>query len=124
MGDGTSFCQKCVYLPTNIYEDKVFLENVRPIGYLCSVILPSVYIVGLWFTLRTHVSQIYESTRKRESTYSVVSDDGAAEAGHGNSGHNAPNWGRTKSTIILLISTVLFSLLAGKREIFIQNVFV
>jgi Ca2+:H+ antiporter len=123
--DGTSFCQKCVYLPTNIYEDKVFLENVRPISYLCSAILPTVYVVGLWFTLRTHVSQIYENTaRKRESTFSVISED----ADHSHSGHNAPNWGRTKSTAILLISTVLFSLLAGnidskalKLKIYIYN---
>ena len=34
---------------------------MKPFGYICSVFLAASYVIGLWFTLRTHVAQIWET---------------------------------------------------------------
>lgn len=90
----------------------------------------NITVIGLLFTLRTHVKQIYHSDSKhRESSLlnnrsTVVSETPAAvnattaSAEHkqqhecSGGGHEAPEWSKWKSTVILLISTVLFALLA------------
>ena len=37
------------------------MSSVKPFGYLCSVFLITSYIIGLWFSLRTHAAQIWET---------------------------------------------------------------
>ncbi|EPZ32884.1 hypothetical protein O9G_004769 [Rozella allomycis CSF55] len=121
-----SVCLSCVYEKANsLLEDKFFLESIRPLTYICSIILVLVYLVGLWFTLRTHVTQIYERRSSvisaRDSTFRFPgnlnennhsSQNVSPEPDHQGSGHDAPAWSKIKSTIVLLVSTVLFSLLA------------
>ncbi|KAI3639606.1 hypothetical protein MIR68_002300 [Amoeboaphelidium protococcarum] len=174
-------CSGCTYeLPHNPNQDPLYVNKVKPLMYFCAAALPSAYLVGLLFTLRTHVKQIYHAdtlnhggNRKHDSQlWSYISTDSrrksdavqqqqlqqqqqlnnmtdstvmvsspnhtqefnmGASAGnsqmqqsqannnnnhtsHGNSGggHEAPEWSKTKSAIILLVSTVLFALLAEK----------
>jgi Ca2+:H+ antiporter len=45
--------------------------------------------------------------------------EGATAAGGGHGGHDAPNWSRTKSTVILLGATVLYAIIA---EILVDTV--
>lgn len=196
-------CTGCTYeLPKNTGTDPFYISRTRPLMYICAAILPTAYLVGLWFTLRTHVRQIYaaDNTKKTASMLLFASppvsantvpnalvggDDGApakqgtpmrtphqsagesgspavltprtsavpsttrlsghqpatrlgspgqrqspthavprrravasqdvlsehgSDGGHG--GHDAPEWSKWKSSVILLLSTVLFSLLA------------
>jgi Ca2+:H+ antiporter len=62
--------------------------------YACSVILPIAYFIGLLFTLKTH-SYIFEKSE----------DDEGGE-------HEAPEWGKWTSMIILIIGTTLFSFIS------------
>lgn len=55
-------------LPANPNTDRVYLDRVRPLMFTCSAVLMTAYLVGLLFTLRTHVKQIYYDVRKHDST--------------------------------------------------------
>ena len=174
-------CRGCTYdLPKNPGNDPFYLHRTQPLMYVCAAILPSAYLVGLWFTLRTHVKQIYSHDSKkhdsmllaasprpsvpvhigdqsnstlhashvhakpspRDTPFDSVgvspvatpppaagSSHGAARGSthaphqaapesarphdeHEGGGHDAPEWSKWKSSVVLLVSTVLFSLLA------------
>lgn len=119
-------CTGCSYtLPHNPSQDSVYVNQVRPLMYLCAAFLPTAYIVGLWFTLRTHVKQIYHSdTKKHDSVHlgtssarssqHMESSSPDSKDEHEGGGHDAPEWSKMKSAAILLVSTVLFALLAEK----------
>lgn len=58
--DGDSFssyayeCGSCAWGEGNLDEDSIYTDHAKPLMYTCAAILPLSYIVGLWFTLRTH----------------------------------------------------------------------
>ncbi|KAI8352983.1 hypothetical protein B0O80DRAFT_72964 [Mortierella sp. GBAus27b] len=54
-----STCQRCYHHQPNPSDDIFFQKNVRPLMYVCCIILPSAYLIGIWFSLRTHVQQIW-----------------------------------------------------------------
>ncbi|PVU96579.1 hypothetical protein BB561_001084 [Smittium simulii] len=53
---------KCFQIAVQPINDPFYLETVRPFTYICAAILMISYIIGLWFTLRTHTKQIYHSS--------------------------------------------------------------
>ncbi|KAF9585502.1 hypothetical protein BGW38_002088 [Lunasporangiospora selenospora] len=59
MRPGETSCERCYYQQPNPLEDEFFQKSVRPLMYLCCIILPSAYLIGIWFSLRTHVKQIW-----------------------------------------------------------------
>ncbi|KAF9207706.1 hypothetical protein BGZ59_011001, partial [Podila verticillata] len=52
-------CQRCYQHQPNPADDVFFQRNVKPLMYFCCIILPSAYLIGIWFSLRTHVKQIW-----------------------------------------------------------------
>ncbi|KAF9298380.1 hypothetical protein BGZ74_009393 [Mortierella antarctica] len=52
-------CQRCYHHQPNPADDAFFQRNVKPLMYFCCIILPSAYLIGIWFSLRTHVKQIW-----------------------------------------------------------------
>ena len=77
-----------------MYQDKkedLYNKNTKYFVWICAVIMPLAYAIGLLFTLRTHQSQIYQETQN---------------------GHDAPNWSKKKSFTVLMVCTVMFSLIA------------
>jgi Ca2+:H+ antiporter len=52
-------CQRCYQHQPNPADDMFFQRNVKPLMYFCCIILPSAYLIGIWFSLRTHVKQIW-----------------------------------------------------------------
>lgn len=59
---------------------------------------------GQHATVRTHPMQAYESMSSAETA--------TVYAGGNGGGHDAPNWGRAKSAIILLGATILYAVIA------------
>ncbi|KAK3818817.1 MAG: calcium permease [Benniella sp.] len=59
-----STCQRCYHHQPNPTDDIFFQRNVKPLMYVCCVILPSAYLIGIWFSLRTHVQQIWHETHQ------------------------------------------------------------
>ncbi|ORX98834.1 hypothetical protein K493DRAFT_257846 [Basidiobolus meristosporus CBS 931.73] len=175
-------CRQCSYNQIHPTRDPFYLNNTKPLMYICAAILPLAYFIGLWFTLRTHVKHIYHHAnadvdKSRVSLYqrllqqiipqhhyatvhaieqqhlngngggentlqnlfapeplptaeehgtpqssplpanmlenlgdANLFEDDEDDEEHG--GHDAPEWGNKKSTIVLLSSTVLFAAIA------------
>ncbi|KAI7891602.1 uncharacterized protein EV154DRAFT_507287 [Mucor mucedo] len=59
--NGTIACSRCYYDQLNPTEDPVYQNSVKPLMWLCAAILPSAYIIGLVFSLHTHVDMVWKS---------------------------------------------------------------
>ncbi|KAG0351260.1 hypothetical protein BG005_009265 [Podila minutissima] len=57
-------CQRCYQHQPNPHEDAFFQKHVRPLMFFCCIILPSAYLIGIWFSLRTHVKQIWHEPQQ------------------------------------------------------------
>lgn len=53
-------CKRCFYEHVPPATDRFYQENVKGLMYTCTVILVLSYGIGLWFSLRTHASQIWQ----------------------------------------------------------------
>ncbi|KAF9981779.1 hypothetical protein BGZ65_003575 [Modicella reniformis] len=58
-------CQRCYHHQPNPTNDAFFQKSVKPLMYFCCIILPSAYLIGIWFSLRTHVKQIWQEPQPR-----------------------------------------------------------
>ncbi|KAK3812301.1 MAG: Sodium/calcium exchanger protein-domain-containing protein [Benniella sp.] len=58
-------CQRCYHYQPNPTNDVFFQKQVKPLMYFCCIILPSAYLIGIWFSLRTHVKQIWHEPQPR-----------------------------------------------------------
>lgn len=54
-------CKRCFYEHVPPATDPFYQENVKGLMYTCTVILVLSYGIGLWFSLRTHASQIWQN---------------------------------------------------------------
>lgn len=54
-------CRRCYFSQVPALDDRFYLEAVRPYCRLAAVLLFLSYIIGLWFTLRTHAAVIWNS---------------------------------------------------------------
>lgn len=122
----TKSCQTCHFFQPPLQIDQLFKQVLKPYSVVCAILLFLAYTVGLWFTLRTHAALIWQTpisdpkpklpaTPSAEnvlishhSTPQQTSANAAPEAG----GHDAPNWSRSKSTIVLLGATLLYAVIA------------
>ena len=52
-------CRRCYYSQVAAINDEFFLKAVRPYCWFAAVLLFLSYIIGLWFTLRTHAATIW-----------------------------------------------------------------
>ncbi|KAK1596652.1 sodium/calcium exchanger protein [Colletotrichum navitas] len=78
VGDGRD-CKRCFFSQTPALNDRFYLEAVRPFCYFCATLLFLSYIVGLWFTLRTHAAVIWNSEideKKHEEAHAHARQSG------------------------------------------------
>jgi Ca2+:H+ antiporter len=54
-------CRRCYFSQVPTLDDRFYLEAVRPYCWFAAVLLFLSYIIGLWFTLRTHAAVIWNS---------------------------------------------------------------
>uniref|UniRef100_A0A8C5WLM8 Sodium/calcium exchanger membrane region domain-containing protein n=1 Tax=Leptobrachium leishanense TaxID=445787 RepID=A0A8C5WLM8_9ANUR len=87
-------CQNC-QTHTMGSNSTAFYNDVKPLVYTVSILLPAAYIIGLIFTLKTH-SHIYDI---HISDCHVPGHHHAAEV----------HWSRWRATVILIGSTLLMS---------------
>lgn len=63
-------CRRCFYSEIPALNDRFFMEAVRPYTYFAAAGLFFMYLIGLWFTLRTHAAIIWNmelEEKKHES---------------------------------------------------------
>ncbi|GAA5958316.1 hypothetical protein JCM3765_004789 [Sporobolomyces pararoseus] len=60
-GPGASTCRTCYYEHIDPADDPFYLSTVQYLSYFCGSLLVLSYAVGIWFSLRTHASQIWQN---------------------------------------------------------------
>ncbi|TPX36249.1 hypothetical protein SmJEL517_g01445 [Synchytrium microbalum] len=58
-------CHQCTYAQPHPTLDPIYKTRTRPLMFACAMALVLTYLVGLWFTLRTHSDNIYPTKKKR-----------------------------------------------------------
>jgi Ca2+:H+ antiporter len=54
-------CRRCYFSQSPALDDRFYIEAVRPYCYLAAAMLFLSYLIGLWFTLRTHAAVIWNA---------------------------------------------------------------
>ncbi|BAE65397.1 unnamed protein product [Aspergillus oryzae RIB40] len=167
---GGSDCRRCYFSQVPAVNDSFFRKAVKPYSWFAALFLFLSYIIGLWFTLRTHAALIWATEIEEKKAAAVVQEHGpyeprhllqsgppaaaGANAGPGpkgstparhsnrgstdpvkavveelddiglengqtSGGHDAPNWSKARSSIILLGATVFYAIIA---EILVNTV--
>ncbi|CAL1713386.1 unnamed protein product [Somion occarium] len=57
-------CQHCYYEHPDPVDDPFYQSTVKSLMYFCAIILLLSYLIGLWFSLRTHASQIWQNPQQ------------------------------------------------------------
>ncbi|PCH40171.1 hypothetical protein WOLCODRAFT_116813 [Wolfiporia cocos MD-104 SS10] len=57
-------CQHCYYKHPDPVDDPFYQSTVKDLMYFCAVVLLLSYLIGLWFSLRTHASQIWQNPQQ------------------------------------------------------------
>ncbi|RSL87170.1 hypothetical protein CEP52_015608 [Fusarium oligoseptatum] len=60
-GDNGRDCRRCYFSQSPSLSDRFYLEAVRPYCYMAAAMLFFSYLIGLWFTLRTHAAVIWNA---------------------------------------------------------------
>ena len=77
-------CRRCYFSQTPALNDRFYLEAVRPYCYLAASMLFMSYIIGLWFTLRTHAAVIWNSELEEKKHDDHVMSHNTPRPGFGN----------------------------------------
>ncbi|KAG7088600.1 hypothetical protein E1B28_012574 [Marasmius oreades] len=86
-------CDQCYYKHPDPVDDPFYQSTVKSFMYFCAFVLLFSYLVGLWFSLRTHASQIWQNPRhllnpvelpihNRQSIYQKYIPTSVQSAGH------------------------------------------
>ncbi|ORY24674.1 hypothetical protein BCR39DRAFT_472108 [Naematelia encephala] len=57
-------CNHCYYEHPDPAYDPFYQDQVKTLMYACAAILLFSYLIGLWFSLRTHASQIWQNPQQ------------------------------------------------------------
>jgi Ca2+:H+ antiporter len=63
-GDASWGCKHCSYQHPDPVNDPFYQSTVKTLMYFCAVVLLFSYLIGLWFSLRTHASQIWQNPQQ------------------------------------------------------------
>lgn len=123
-GGVTMVCEDdsgCRFENRPLQDNDFFKHKIKPLSGVIAVCLALVYLMGLWFTLKTHASMIWTIPNSPKGDRRHVSEGNPARIVHMAStpsisesikGHDAPNWSKAKAFSILLTATVLYSTIA------------
>ncbi|RDW44246.1 Sodium/calcium exchanger protein-domain-containing protein [Yarrowia lipolytica] len=56
-----SFCSRCQFFQVPLVYDDLYQKALKPLSGICAILLFVSYIIGLWFTLRTHAAMIWQT---------------------------------------------------------------
>ncbi|KAL6824456.1 Ca2+ transporter [Trichoderma sp. SZMC 28015] len=60
-GGAARDCRRCYFSQAPALDDRFYIEAVRPYCYSAAFLLFFSYLIGLWFTLRTHAAVIWNA---------------------------------------------------------------
>ncbi|XP_061768240.1 cation/H+ exchanger protein 1 isoform X1 [Nerophis ophidion] len=118
-------CKDCHY-DMSKSDPQLIMSHIEPLVYTISVLLPTAYLIGLVFTLKTH-SHIYDlqgglpSSQHIEgagehataptllAANSCINASVVATASHVATGHHVVHWSRWRALAVLIVATVLMA---------------
>jgi len=81
--DNTRDCRRCFFSEVPALDDRFYIEAVKPYCYLAAGALFLMYLIGLWFTLRTHAAVIWNTElEEKKHEEALAAAAAAAAAGH------------------------------------------
>ncbi|CEJ55248.1 Putative Calcium permease family membrane transporter [Penicillium brasilianum] len=78
-------CRRCYFSQSAAVHDAFFEKAVQPYAWFCAVFLFLSYIIGLWFTLRTHAALIWATEneeKEKKAAHQQISDSFTFEPRH------------------------------------------
>lgn len=82
---GARDCRRCYFSQTPALDERFYIEAVRPYCYVAAVMLFLSYVIGLWFTLRTHAAVIWnveQDEKKHEEQLRAMGGHSAPRSGY------------------------------------------
>eukprot|EP01126_Amoeba_proteus_P036514 TRINITY_DN3728_c0_g1_i1.p1 TRINITY_DN3728_c0_g1~~TRINITY_DN3728_c0_g1_i1.p1 ORF type:complete len:663 (-),score=117.89 TRINITY_DN3728_c0_g1_i1:1323-3311(-) len=96
-------CEQCHYVQTGMDKDPLFTDGVLYLIYVVTALLPIAYIIGLFFTFKTHRHMFAEDEEEGE-------------------GEDAPEWTISVSIVVMVVSILTFGLIAEDVVEIVQSV--
>jgi Ca2+:H+ antiporter len=78
-------CRRCYFSQVPALDDRFYLEAVRPYCWFAAALLFLSYVIGLWFTLRTHAAVIWNTEVDEKKAHVTESNQipGTQQSFHG-----------------------------------------
>ncbi|KAL4888536.1 Sodium/calcium exchanger protein-domain-containing protein [Aspergillus ambiguus] len=80
-GPESSDCRRCYFSQVPAVNDSFFRKAVQPYSWIAAIFLFLSYVIGLWFTLRTHAALIW-ATEVEEKKAALAQEQSAEEQRH------------------------------------------
>lgn len=81
-------CRRCFFSQTPTLTDRFYLEAVRPYCWFAAVLLFLSYVIGLWFTLRTHAAVIWNNEVDEKRVQEQIAVANASQSAFAGPPHN------------------------------------
>lgn len=72
-------CRRCYFSQAPDLTDRFYIEAVRPYCWFAAVLLFLSYVIGLWFTLRTHAAVIWNNEVDEKRTQEAAHISGSQQ---------------------------------------------
>lgn len=82
MGSVGSDCRRCYFSQTPAINDRFFRKAVQPYSWFAALFLFLSYVIGLWFTLRTHAALIWATEAEEKKAVALAQDPASYEPRH------------------------------------------
>ncbi|KAE8148840.1 calcium/ hydrogen exchanger [Aspergillus avenaceus] len=79
---GSSDCRRCYFSQVPAIDDSFFRKAVRPYSWFAALFLFLSYIIGLWFTLRTHAALIWATEVEEKKATALAQGQSLYEPRH------------------------------------------
>ncbi|EAS29782.3 calcium/proton exchanger [Coccidioides immitis RS] len=93
-------CRRCYFSELPSFKNKFFIQAVQPYSWFAATLLFLCYVIGLWFTLRTHAAVIWSTELDEKKVSPPQEPPGAPQKTHGAvNGRQPPQGHNTKGSV-------------------------
>ncbi|KAL4987146.1 Sodium/calcium exchanger protein-domain-containing protein [Aspergillus falconensis] len=82
MEPGSSDCRRCYFSQVPAINDGFFQKAVQPYSWIAAIFLFLSYVIGLWFTLRTHAALIWAIETDEKKTTTLTQEQSTDDPSH------------------------------------------
>ncbi|KAL4976526.1 Sodium/calcium exchanger protein-domain-containing protein [Aspergillus desertorum] len=82
MEPGSSDCRRCYFSQVPAINDGFFQKAVQPYSWIAAIFLFLSYVIGLWFTLRTHAALIWATETDEKKAITLTQEQSTDDPSH------------------------------------------